>query len=258
MTGAWPKRTGRLIWPVLLALGLCACGPSPQERTEALLARLEPRGYLSDFANLLPGAERAELESLAAELERTTGIQLAVVTLPSLEGGERDDFANRLFARWGIGRQGKDDGVLFLVAVEERVTRIEVGYGLEGELTDAQAGRLLDQYVLPAFRQGDLAGGVAAGTRALADYLAERRGTPLTARAPPATAPPEAGRSSPLLSLLFFIALAYILIRHPSLALLLLASSGGGRSGGGFRGGGGGFGGFGGGMSGGGGAGRGW
>jgi uncharacterized protein len=85
------------------------------------------------------------------ELRRKTGAQFAVVTLKSLEGGQIDDFANKLFKKWGVGEKGKNNGIMLLVAMQDRKARIEVGYGLEPILPDALAGRVLDEQLFPAF-----------------------------------------------------------------------------------------------------------
>jgi len=235
---------------LLLSVG-CGRAPDPSDR---LLARLEPQGYVSDFAGVMRPADRRVAESLLAELDRRTSTQVAVVTLPSLEGADADDFANRLFEKWGIGRRGKDNGLLLLAAIRDRRARIEVGYGLEPVINDAKAGRILDKKLIPHFKQGDYSTGLLETTRTLAGEIARANGISLNTMAdqasPSANTTPGWLRS--LLSLLFFIAAVIIIIRHPILAFLFL---GGGTGGGGF---GGGFGGFGGGASGGGGAGRGW
>lgn len=255
----------RLKTIALLALTLLAPAPTAAAQTgDALLARLQPQGYTNDFAGLLSPQDRQALDRMLAELERQTGAQVAVVTLESLEGGEIRDFANRLFEKWGIGRAGEDDGVLFVMAQQERRIQVEVGYGLEGLLPDAAVGRILDEHVIPFFRQGDFSSGLVAGVSEVAQRIARDRGAELGDSPLPA----RRDRSAPgivrvLLTILALFIFVPLVIRHPWILLLLLNS--GGRRGGGFRGGfggggfgGGGFGGFGGGMSGGGGAGRGW
>lgn len=229
-------------------------------QSDALLERLTPGGLVNDFAGVM-GPEQDAVEGLLRELEQKTGAQVSVVTLSSLEGGEIADFANRLFERWGIGQSDRDNGALLLAAIEDRRVQIEVGYGLEPIIPDARAGRILDEAVLPAFRQEQYGAGLAAGAAALAQLIANDAGVELTGAIVPQTATGEA-RSSRW-GLLRFLLLLFILpfiIRNPWLALMLFS---GGRMGGGFGGGGfgrgsGGFGGFGGGMSGGGGAGRSW
>ncbi len=245
---------------IFLAVFLVSA-PAGAAQSDALLERLAFRGLVNDFAGVI-GSEAASIENVLRELEQKTGTQVAIVTLSSLEGGEIDDFAVRLFETWGIGQSGEDNGVLLLAAIEDREVRIEVGYGLEPLIPDALAGRILDEAVLPAFRQEQYGAGMAAGAATLALLVANSAGVELTGTiAAPA---PVAQTRNPLGGLLRFIVLLFLLpfiIRNPWLALMLFSSGrmGRGFGGGGFgRGGGGGFGGFGGGMSGGGGAGRSW
>ncbi len=151
--------------------------------SDALLQKLQPQGVVSDFAGALKPAERTALEGRAAELRRKTGAQLAVVILKSLEGGQIQDFANKLFAKWGIGEKKKDNGILLLVAIEDRKFWMEVGYGLEPILPDALAGRVLDEKLVPAFKQQRYGEGLAEAVNRTAEII--ERGEP---------APPEARR----------------------------------------------------------------
>ncbi len=251
----------RLQWLILLV----AATVSPVPAQEAgLLESLRPTGHVNDFAGVFSADQRSQLESALRELDAKTGAQIAVVTLSSLQGEEIRDFSNRLFERWGVGRRGDDRGMLFLAAIEDRKIWVEVGYGLEGLFPDARVGRLLDEQVIPHFRNADYAGGLTAGALAAAARIAAERGVTLQGAPTPAGEGPAEVR--PLtcgelaVLVVFLMVAAYVLVRHPWLLLLLLTSGGGGR-GGSFRGGGfggGGFGGFGGGSSGGGGAGRSW
>ena len=243
-----------IVW-LVLASGSTAA------QTDTLLEQLRPQGLVNDFAGVI-GSQADPIEALLRELEQKTGAQVAVVTLDTLDGGEISDFSNRLFERWGIGRAGEDDGVLLLAAIGDRQVWIEVGYGLEPIIPDGRAGRILDEAVLPAFRQEQYAEGLAAGAVTIAAIIAEDAGIELTGAI--ATQPENEGGRSPLGGVLRLVVLLFLLpfiIRNPWLAFMLLS---GGRMGGGFGGGGfgrhgsGGFGGFGGGMSGGGGAGRSW
>jgi uncharacterized protein len=109
-------------------------------------------------------------------LEEETGSQVAVLTVPSLEGDPIEDFSMRVVETWKLGRAGVDDGVLILVARDDRRMRIEVGYGLEGALTDAQAGRIIDLVMAPRFRQGDFDGGVDGAVDSISAAI---RGEPL-------------------------------------------------------------------------------
>ncbi len=244
---------------ILSILCLLLAAPAGAFQTDALLEGLAFQALVNDFAGVI-GPDANAIETLLRELEQKTGAQVAVVTLSSLDGGEISDFSNRLFERWGIGQAGEDNGALLLAAIEDRQVWIEVGYGLEPIIPDAMAGRILDESVLPAFRQEQYAAGLAAGAATLALLIANNAGVELSGTI--AARAPVAQTRNPLGGLLRFIVLLFLLpfiIRHPWLALMLLSSGRMGGGGGGFgRGGGGGFGGFGGGMSGGGGAGRSW
>lgn len=246
----------RIAIPFILCLLLVS--PAAAFQTDALLEGLRFQGLVNDFAGVI-GPDANSIETLLRELEQKTGAQVAVVTLTSLESGEISDFSNRLFERWGIGQSGEDNGALLLAAIEDRQVWIEVGYGLEAIIPDGRAGRILDEAVLPAFRQDQYGAGVTAGAATLALLIANSAGVELTgAIGAPA---PVAQTRNPLGGLLRFIVLLFLLpfiIRHPWLALMLLSRGRMGGGGGFGRGGGGGFGGFGGGMSGGGGAGRSW
>ena len=227
--------------------------------SDRLLNSLKPTGYVSDFANVMTPADRAAVERTLTELNQKTGAQVSVVTLKSLEGGQIDDFASRLFARWGVGQKGKDNGLLLIAAIEDRKVRIETGYGFEGILPDAAAGRLIDQVVRPAFRNGDYSGGLRKGAEALASVAASASGVKLTGiqnQESYGGSQPQDKKGGGFIRLIFFIIIIIAVIRHPWLLLLFMGGGGGGRSSSGF--GGGGFGGFGGGSSGGGGASRGW
>ncbi|MBC7985705.1 MAG: TPM domain-containing protein [Sphingomonadaceae bacterium] len=129
-------------------------------------------GRVVDQAGYLDAGQEAALADRLEALEQRTGRQMVVVTLPNLRGGgdisyPEDDFANRLFREWELGDAERDDGVLLLVAAEERRVRIEVGYGLEPVLTDALAATIVRNDILPRFREGDMAGGVIAGSEAV-------------------------------------------------------------------------------------------
>jgi uncharacterized protein len=139
--------------------------------TDDLLNSLQPTSDVNDYAGLLSAEEAAALEARCRLLREKTGAQLAVVTLKSLEGGQIDDFANKLFARWKIGQQDKKNGLLLLVAMEDRKSRIEVGYGLEPIIPDVLAGRILDHDLKPQFRQQKYAEGLAAAVNSLCELV---------------------------------------------------------------------------------------
>ncbi|MES2088055.1 MAG: TPM domain-containing protein [Patescibacteria group bacterium] len=119
-----------------------------------------PTGFVNDFANLLSQQAHATLESKLTAFEKTTGDEIAVVTVKNLGDETVEDFAVALFKEWGIGEKGKDNGILVLVAAEEHKIRIEVGYGLEGDLTDGEASSIIRNIMTPAFRNNDYDGGI--------------------------------------------------------------------------------------------------
>jgi uncharacterized protein len=128
-------------------------------------------GRVNDRAGLLSERDQRELEAALARFERETTHQIVVVTVESLQGLPIEEYGYQLGRHWGIGQKGKDNGALLIVAPEEREVRIEVGYGLEGELTDAQSRTIIESRILPHFREGDFAGGIRAGVAAMIETL---------------------------------------------------------------------------------------
>ena len=131
----------------------------------------KPTGRVNDFAELLSAPARAALEQRLRDVETTTSSEIAVATVTSLDGMSVEEYANRLFKEWGVGQAKTDNGVLILVAPNDRAMRIEVGYGLEGILPDGLAGEIRDQQFLPRFRDDDYAGGITAGVNRIADIV---------------------------------------------------------------------------------------
>ncbi len=219
------------------------------------LTATPPTSRVTDLAGVLGPPSRARLESRLAALEERTGSQGAVVILPDLRGDSIEDLANRLFERWGIGRKDRDDGWLLLIAIAERRARIEVGYGLEGVIPDAVAGRILDQYLVPAFREGAFARGIEDVVEVISQRITG--GGSEAARAPPApSSNPSVAPAAPSWVIIVVLLIWFLVwLRHPWIPIIFIGS-GSYRVGGGF--GGRSFGGFGGGLSGGGGATRGW
>ena len=127
----------------------------------------KPEGYVTDRAALLSVAARQALESQLHEFELQTSNQVVVATFPSLEGESLEDLSIRIAQKWKIGQKNRDNGVLFLVFKDDRQMRIEVGYGLEGVLTDALSAQIIRNEVTPYFRQGQYEGGVLNGIKAI-------------------------------------------------------------------------------------------
>lgn len=243
------------------------------------IATLKPEGYVSDFARVLDAVQRTQLEQYANQVERATGAQMAFVTINSLDGEPVEDFANNLYRAWGIGQKGKDEGLLLLIAVQDKRTRLEIGRGLEGPIPDGASGSVLRQ-MRPALAANDFGDAMLAGARALGERIAKEKGISLDAYSPqPRRRPQPVHRQIPIPVLLGGFALLWVLFGMarggrggggfgpggggrggrilPFPVIFGGGGWGGGSSGGGFGGydsGGGGFGGFGGGDSGGGGA----
>ena len=128
-------------------------------------------GRVNDTADMIPPETELRIEEKLAALEEATGAQMAVLTIASLEGEAIEEYSLEVAETWGLGRAEQDDGVLMLIARDDRKMRIEVGYGLEGDLTDAQAGRILNNILRPAFRAGDFGGGIEGGVDAVIGTL---------------------------------------------------------------------------------------
>jgi uncharacterized protein len=126
-----------------------------------------PKGYVNDFAGLIGADQATELDRQLTDFDHKTGAQIAVVTVADLGGDSIDDFASHAFEEWKIGQKGKDNGVLLLVAKAERQVRIEVGYGLEPSITDAQAGDIIRTDITPQFKQGHYYEGIKSGLAAI-------------------------------------------------------------------------------------------
>jgi uncharacterized protein len=237
-------------------------------------SKLKPSGYVDDFAKALDPAGKARLEAYCASLEAATGVQMAIVTVDTLDGEPVEDVGNRLFREWGIGKKGKDNGILLLFAIKDHKNSVELGYGIEPLLSDADAGTIL-RGIRPILRQGNYSGALLAAAQELGNAVAQAQGV-----APPGGQPvrrqrPAAPRGNgipvPLLIGGFFLLMWLFskitggrggggmggFLAGMFLGNMMGRGGGGGWSGGGFgggSGGGGGFGGFGGGDSGGGGA----
>ncbi len=207
-----------------------------------------PRDYVTDLAGVIDQGAKARLNGLLGELEQKTTAQALVLTVQSLDGQSIEEFALATKEQWKLGQKGKDNGLLLVVAVQDRKYRIEVGYGLESVLPDSLVGSIGREYLVPYFRKGDYGGGVSAAALAIIQTIAASEGVQLTDM-PEVTQPRGGAQTRPLtkfqsvIMVIFFIIAAILFITHPGQCfLIVLASSMGGR-GGGWSGGGGGFGG---------------
>jgi len=240
------------------------------------LDKLKPEGYVSDFAHVLSADSKQALEDYCGRVERATGVQMALVTIPTIEGEPIDTVSNTLYRKWGIGKKGKDEGILLLIAVNDHKDRLEIGYGLEPILPDGFDGSVL-RSMRPELRLGHYGPAMLTAAEQMGLRIAQAKGVSLDfgLRRPARTPMVQRQRGIPwLLIIVGILVLLFFLRRGGSSGgygggmggfltgmflgnLLGGGGRGGGWGGGGFgggSGGGGGFGGFGGGDSGGGGA----
>ena len=161
-----PAFAGVTKWLVLLALCMLAMAAPATAQTFPELS-----GQVVDQADLLDPGQEAALTARLQALEQQSGRQMVVATVASLEGLEIEDYGVRLGRQWAIGDEQEDDGVILLVAPNERKVRIETGYGAEGVLPDIMAGRIIRDTILPRFKAGDMAGGIVAGADAIIAHL---------------------------------------------------------------------------------------
>lgn len=238
----------RSVWttPIAVAAAFAALICLPLASCSASEPTFPPlSGRVVDDAGVLSPDTKQRLTGILAQLEQKTGDQLVVATLKSLQGREIADYGYRLGRQWGIGQKGHDNGAILIVVPSERNVRIEVGYGLEGTLTDAQSKLIIENEIIPRFRNGDYDGGVTAGTIALVRLLG---GNAVDVGA----APPSGQRVShdsddgggfPIWIAIIVIWIVFGRFFWPLLFLGRRSNWGGGFGGGGFGGGSGGFGG---------------
>ncbi len=150
---------GRGGWRLTVAFAALLCALA----TAFALTFPSLTGRVVDQANIIEPATRTAIAQKLADLEAKSGIQLVVATVTSLEGQEIEPYANQLFRNWQLGEKAKNNGVLLLVAPNERRVRIEVGYGLEGTLTDALSKVIITNAITPRFKAGDFSGGITRG-----------------------------------------------------------------------------------------------
>jgi uncharacterized protein len=201
-------------------------------------------GRIVDQANIIPADTRAALEPKLADLEEKSGIQLVVATVSSLEGQDIEPYANELFRHWKLGEKVKNNGVLLLVAPNERRVRIEVGYGLEGTLTDALSKIIIANAITPRFKTGDFGGGITRGVDDIITVLTTDASEWQKRPSLRLDHQPAADPANWLLMTGLFVFLLLFAVWPGfrwfvlNVALNILASSGSSRSGGGYSGGG--------------------
>jgi uncharacterized protein len=166
------------------------------------------RARVNDLAGMLPPEKTQQLEEQLRQFEEQTNHQIAVLTIPSLEGDTLEDFSIRVAENWNIGRKGFDNGAILLIVRDDRKLRIEVGYGLEGVLPDAIASRIIREIIVPHFRENDYVGGIESGISAIQQVS---RGEPLSALA---RKPQRAAHSDPfsIIGLLLMVTFLAVIV----------------------------------------------
>jgi uncharacterized protein len=144
--------------------------------------------YVQDYANVLSNDAKYKINTLGASLQKKTKAQIVVVTIKALEGTPVEEYSLGILRQWGVGDKSLNNGVVMLIAVEDKKSRIEVGYGLEGALPDAKTGQLQDEYMLPYFKNGEYESGILNGYAAVAGVVANEYGVQLDAQSKPVKA----------------------------------------------------------------------
>lgn len=231
-----------LVYLILLVQSFCMAYASAE-----ISIPPQPTGsniYVQDYANVISPEDELRIKKLGRELEQKTTAQIAVLTIKSLEGQALEDYSLEVLRQWGIGQKDKNNGVLLLVVTNDRQSRIEVGYGLEGALPDGLTGTLQDRYMLPYFRNGDYSKGIFQGYGATAIVVARDAGVTLQGikgevNTTPLERPAPSKPMNPLTKILIFlgfvvlIAVDYLFFGGFFTNLLLLLFLRGGRGGGG-------------------------
>jgi len=185
---------------LLIACALLILSPAASAMTveEVPNPQTTAGSFVQDSAGVLGSQYVALIDGLSNNLKAATGAELAVVTVGNMNGATVEDFAERLFQRFGIGQKEKDNGVLILFSLGDRKVRIEVGYGLEGALNDAKAGRILDTYAVPTFKKGEFGKGLFETARAVAQVVAQEGGVSDFAVSDPKTWPKQVTPPEPV------------------------------------------------------------
>ena len=132
--------------------------------------------FVNDYVGVIDSNSKIQIEQLCIDVEKNTGAEIAVAVIDSLQGITIEEYAVKLFEKWGIGKAKEDNGVLLLIAIQDRKLRIEVGYGLEGAITDIEAGDIIDDVIVPRFKEGNYSLGIYEGIAAIANKIYEEYG----------------------------------------------------------------------------------
>jgi len=212
------KQSPRMGWVRILGVLLCMAVLPPCVAAALEIPTL--KGRVNDYGVMLPPEAEARIEALLKDLEEKDSTQVVVLTVPSLDGDSLEDFSMRVAERWKIGRKGLDNGAIMVIARDDRKVRIDVGYGLEGRLTDLTAGRIIRDRIVPEFRAGRFDQGLLNGVVALTEVVRGEYQAP----AQPPIGPAASGVEDLVPFVLVFIFLVFMLGRVSR----LLGTAGGG------------------------------
>jgi uncharacterized protein len=224
---------------LLIVVLASSCFPAQAASAQAEIPAVPVR-WATDTAGFISAQTVAELDSSLESFERETGHQVLLYIGKTTGGLPIEEWAFKVFESWKTGRKGIDDGLILFIMADDRKIRVEVGYGLEGVVPDALAGRVINDILIPKIRSGDADGAVREAVARLLDIISGKEGRP----SEPEAGPSKKQRIPPLFIIIAAVIFLIIFITNPSLALWLLFNilSGGrmgGGGGGGFRGGGG-------------------
>ncbi len=198
------------ILKVLVCLLFWACPVSLPAVTPPIPAH--PSQYVVDLAGVLDAGARARLNGMLKDLEAKTTAQVVVLTINSLEGEPIESFSHQTAVKWGIGRKGKDNGVLLTVVVKDRKYRIEVGYGLESVLPDSLVGSIGRKHLVPHFKKRDFAGGINAAVTEIINKITGDPGGAVASESPGETAASKEGEKEDDRIILILVILAVVLV----------------------------------------------
>lgn len=150
------KKTLLLILTLVLFSGLLSAQNIP-----------DLKGFVNDYAGVLSSSEENQISQILASLEKSTSAQVALLTVNDLQGYNIETFSLKTAEAWGLGQKDRDNGLLLLLAMDEKKVRIEVGYGLEGDITDVKSGYIIRNIIIPEFKKGDFAEGLFKGVSAI-------------------------------------------------------------------------------------------
>lgn len=196
----------------LAGLLLAACVGLVTVRAHAQIPDARPAGFVSDYAGVMSAQSKQQLEALATELDRKTGSQLAIVTINSLQGEPIENFSVSLATKWGIGRKAQGDtGVMLLLAIQDRQSRMEVGYGIEPIIPDGRAGMILRD-MRPSLQAGNYDGALMQAAGQVASFIAQAKGVTLDVSVAQQRRPSREGQGSPVGGVMWLVIIIVVLL----------------------------------------------